>query len=153
MTLLTLFHCADDFPKVKVFHTARTLDEVILLAPLFDHPSVFDIALHYTGDEPIVTSTLIMPSPVPLGGEDACGNFATDTDTLLQLQNAPNLKVYNGAASASIAASAALSKALSIPIKRKDVGGRSSHAAVAPGSKAKAKKLLGKEVGLSLIHI
>ena len=134
---------AEDFPKVKVFHTARTLDEVILLAPLFDHPKVFDISLHYTGSSPITTHTLIMPSPVLLDGEDPGGHFAADTETLLQLQHAPNLKVYNGAASACIAASAALSKAVSQPLKRRgpEVSPRGAQA------KAKAQKALGKEVG------
>ena len=103
---------------MKVFHTARTLDEVILLAPLLDHPAVFDISLHYTGKTPLITATLIMPSPVPHTHESPCGHFACDTETLMQLHNAPNLKVYNGDASASIAASRALSRMLSEPSAR-----------------------------------
>lgn len=102
-----------------MFHTARTLDEVILLAPLFDHPSVFDISLHYTGKTPLPTSTLIMPSPVPLEDETPHGHFACNTESLLKLCDAPNLLVYNGDASASIANSRALSRRLSMSSNRR----------------------------------
>ena len=133
---------------MKVFHTARTLDEVILLAPLLDHPAVFDISLHYTGKTPLTTSTLIMPSPVPHANEPPCGHFACDTETLMQLHGAPNLKVYNGDVSASIAASRALSRMLSEP-SGKEAPGRFSP--VVPSGKAvkksKQNTFMGQDIG------
>lgn len=149
--LLLLF--AAGYPKVKVFHTARTLDEVILLAPLLDHPCVFDISLHYTGKTPLTTCTLIMPSPVPLDSENPCGHFACDTETLLHLQDAPNLKVYNGDASASIANSKALSKAFSERLNIHSVAHDSKNSknsgrkSISMMSKKINNKFAGKEVG------
>lgn len=127
---------------MKVFHTARTLDEVILLAPLFDHPTIFDISLHYTGKSQLPTSTLIMPSPVPCADETPCGHFACDTESLLQLQNAPNLKVYNGDASASIAHSKALSVLLS-----EHSFGREGHARIPAVKSQQPNTFVGQEIG------
>lgn len=45
---LFLISCADEWPKVTVYHTARTLDELALVAPLLPHARIFDLHLHLT---------------------------------------------------------------------------------------------------------
>jgi hypothetical protein len=53
-----------------VIHTARAIDELVLMAPLLDHPTIFDLRLHFTGKfdtlRACATCTIPLPTPVPL---------------------------------------------------------------------------------------
>ena len=65
MVYLSWLGCAENMPRVKVFHTAKTMDEIIMLAPLLDYPTVFEISLHCTGKAPLSSCSLRTPRPVP----------------------------------------------------------------------------------------
>ena len=47
---------AGDGPKIAVYHTARTLDELAVIAPLLPHTGLFDFHLHLTQDVPTAIS-------------------------------------------------------------------------------------------------
>lgn len=47
-----------------MIHTARAIDELVLLAPLLDHPTIFDLRLHFTGNLDALKS--LAPCSVPL---------------------------------------------------------------------------------------
>jgi hypothetical protein len=97
-----------EIPSVKVFYVARTLDEVVILAPLLDHPTVFDIHVYYIGATPLQSATIIMPSPVLLEGEAEHARFACDDASLLAFRDVPILRVFNGDAAACFMTSKAL---------------------------------------------
>jgi hypothetical protein len=105
-------HYADEFPKVKVFHTARTADELILLAPLLDHLDIFDISFHYTGQVPLATGTLILPSPVPLQNEDIGGVDARNSG-IVQNVLAPHQAPRKGDVASPLTHAGGVSKVLS----------------------------------------
>ena len=43
---------AGDVPKIALYHTARTLDELAVIAPLLQHTNLFKFHLHLTQDVP-----------------------------------------------------------------------------------------------------
>lgn len=52
--------------KIVVVHSARTVSEVVLAAPLLKHASVLDLRVHYTGDWKELQSTQqTLPAPLP----------------------------------------------------------------------------------------
>lgn len=79
--------------KVTVIHTARTVDELALAAPLLQYPETFDLQLHFTGNQAAITSSSI-PQPVP--PPSAGGGRSSDSGDQKIRKTAPGKDLESG---------------------------------------------------------